>query len=200
MAIQGPTLVELKSHRPDVTRIIVAAMYQHLHELVGQIENPKAKSGAQRVANVVLELCPEGAESCTVALRQDADRRKAGHEYPDAGSAGADRLQDSAKDVRCGARPGGTGVRHAGTGCGPTLPPDLPSACRSVRCPIEGSRVALRRPGCSGEDGHAWSRPADQQWRSALVTGTAGVFLPGEERNSLSTPLDPSWPWSPSRP
>lgn len=71
MTVQGSALTELMARRPDVTRAILAAMYQHFHALVAQIEHLKAMSGTQRVADFLLEFCPEGTESCTVVLPYD---------------------------------------------------------------------------------------------------------------------------------
>ncbi len=71
MTVQGHVLAELMASRPDVARAILATMYLHFHSLVAQIEHLKAKSGAQRVADFLLELCPDGVESCTVVLPYD---------------------------------------------------------------------------------------------------------------------------------
>ncbi len=71
VTIDGRILTELMDRRPEVTRSIVASMYMHFHQLVGQIESLKAKSGSQRVANFLLELCPDETRSCTVVLPYD---------------------------------------------------------------------------------------------------------------------------------
>jgi CRP-like cAMP-binding protein len=68
MTVQGQVLTELMARNPDIVRAILATMYQHFHGLVGQIEYLKAKSGAQRVADFLLDLCPDDAVSCSVSL------------------------------------------------------------------------------------------------------------------------------------
>ncbi|WP_374303426.1 Crp/Fnr family transcriptional regulator [Paracoccus sp. (in: a-proteobacteria)] len=60
----------LKTH-PEAAISILSATFMHLQGLVEQIEQLKARSGAQRVAEFLLELCPEGAESATVVLPYD---------------------------------------------------------------------------------------------------------------------------------
>lgn len=66
----GVFLDMLKTH-PEVAISILSATFMHLQGLVEQIEQLKARSGAQRVAEFLLELCPEGAESATVVLPYD---------------------------------------------------------------------------------------------------------------------------------
>ncbi|MGN7871351.1 Crp/Fnr family transcriptional regulator [Paracoccus sp. 22332] len=63
-------LTLLKTH-PEAAISILSATFMHLQGLVEQIEQLKARSGAQRVAEFLLELCPEGAESATVVLPYD---------------------------------------------------------------------------------------------------------------------------------
>lgn len=56
---------------PEVAISILSATYLHLHSLVAQVEALKAQTGAQRVAEFLLELasCPAGA--CEVTLPYD---------------------------------------------------------------------------------------------------------------------------------
>jgi len=61
----------LEGGRPELGTAILAATFQHLHELVGQVERLKAQTGAQRVAEFLLDLCPADAGSCTVTLPYD---------------------------------------------------------------------------------------------------------------------------------
>lgn len=68
MTVQGQVFTELMTENPGIVGSVLATMYQHFHGLVAQIEHLKAKSGAQRVADFLLELCPEDAESCRVSL------------------------------------------------------------------------------------------------------------------------------------
>ncbi len=72
VTIQGSLLTDLISRRPEVTTSIIASMYAHFQDLVLQIESLKAKSGAQRVANFLLDLCGEqNCGSATVMLPFD---------------------------------------------------------------------------------------------------------------------------------
>jgi CRP-like cAMP-binding protein len=56
---------------PELAIAIISATYAHLHSLVAQVEALKAQTGAQRVAEFLLELasCTEGA--CVVVLPYD---------------------------------------------------------------------------------------------------------------------------------
>lgn len=57
--------------RPEAAISIIAATFQHLQALIEQIEQLKARSGTQRVAGFLLDLCPEGAEAASVKLPYD---------------------------------------------------------------------------------------------------------------------------------
>lgn len=50
---------------------IVASTFRHLHGLVAQVEALKAHTGAQRVAEFLLELCACDTGSCTITLPYD---------------------------------------------------------------------------------------------------------------------------------
>lgn len=50
---------------------ILAATFHHLHSMVLQVEQLKAFSGAQRVAEFLVELCPVQKGACTVILPYD---------------------------------------------------------------------------------------------------------------------------------
>lgn len=56
---------------PEIAISILAASFHHLHSLVLQLEQIKALSGAQRVAEFLVELCPVGKGACTVTLPYD---------------------------------------------------------------------------------------------------------------------------------
>jgi CRP-like cAMP-binding protein len=71
LAIRGGALRELMTRRPEVVPAVMAAMFRHLHGLVGQIEALKAQSGAQRVAHFLLDLCACEAGACEVTLPHD---------------------------------------------------------------------------------------------------------------------------------
>ncbi|MBA5764887.1 Crp/Fnr family transcriptional regulator, partial [Vibrio sp. 404] len=60
----------MRSH-PEVCIAILSSTFAHLHALVAEVEQLKARSGAQRVAQFLLSLvtCDEG--SCRVMLPYD---------------------------------------------------------------------------------------------------------------------------------
>ena len=63
-------LREIRSS-PEVAISILSATFAHLHALVGQIEALKAQTGAQRVAEFLLELAPCSHGACEVTLPYD---------------------------------------------------------------------------------------------------------------------------------
>lgn len=71
IAVPAALFLELLKTHPEAAISILSATFLHLQGLVEQIEQLKARSGAQRVAEFLLELCPEGAESATVILPYD---------------------------------------------------------------------------------------------------------------------------------
>lgn len=71
IAVPARVLLELLETRPEAAISILSATFLHMQGLVEQIEQLKARSGAQRVAEFLLDLCPEGAESATVVLPYD---------------------------------------------------------------------------------------------------------------------------------
>lgn len=56
---------------PEVAVSILSATFAHLHSLVGQIEALKAQTGAQRVAEFLLELATCRTGACEVTLPYD---------------------------------------------------------------------------------------------------------------------------------
>lgn len=71
ITLPSEALLSALKSRPETTISIIASIFQHLQALVEQIEHLKARSGTQRVAGFLLELCPEGAEAATVTLPYD---------------------------------------------------------------------------------------------------------------------------------
>ena len=71
VALPAQAFLNLLQAHPEAAISILSATFLHLQGLVEQIEQLKARSGAQRVAEFLLELCPEGAESATVVLPYD---------------------------------------------------------------------------------------------------------------------------------
>lgn len=61
-------LLRMMRADPDLSITLLAATFAHLHTLVGQIEQLKARTGAQRVAEFLLDLCPCDEGACTVTL------------------------------------------------------------------------------------------------------------------------------------
>ena len=71
LQVRAGLVLEMMKSRPELAVAIVAATFRHLHELVGQVEQLKAQTGAQRVAEFLLDLCPAEEGSCTVTLPYD---------------------------------------------------------------------------------------------------------------------------------
>jgi len=69
--IPAASLIHQVKEEPELALALVASTFQHLHELVGQVETLKARSGAQRVAEFLLELCPLESGPYTVVLPYD---------------------------------------------------------------------------------------------------------------------------------
>ena len=71
LQVRASLILETMKSRPELCTAILASTFQHLHSLVGQIEQLKAQTGAQRVAEFLLELCPTEEGACTVTLPYD---------------------------------------------------------------------------------------------------------------------------------
>lgn len=71
--LQIPTssVTEMVRRDPEVGINMLAATFTHLHSLVAQLEQLKAQTGAQRVAEFLLELCERSEGRCTVTLPYD---------------------------------------------------------------------------------------------------------------------------------
>ncbi|EIE51567.1 Crp/Fnr family transcriptional regulator [Citreicella sp. 357] len=71
LRIEAAQFLRLIEDTPGMATAILAATFTHLHALVAQVEGLKARTGAQRVAEFLLELtdCAEGA--CEVTLPYD---------------------------------------------------------------------------------------------------------------------------------
>lgn len=69
--IEADAFLRLIRESPEVAIAILSATFAHLHNLVAQVEALKAQTGAQRVAEFLLELarCDHGA--CEVTLPYD---------------------------------------------------------------------------------------------------------------------------------
>lgn len=71
MHIPANVLISLMRKDPEIGISILAATFSHLHGLVSQLEQLKAQTGAQRVAEFLLTLCPGEAGGCEVTLPYD---------------------------------------------------------------------------------------------------------------------------------
>ncbi len=58
-------------HSPEIGLSMLASTSQHLHSLVHQVQQLKAHTGAQRLAEFMLSLAPVEAGACTIALPYD---------------------------------------------------------------------------------------------------------------------------------
>ena len=75
-AVTDCTLIRLETDavlrvlrsEPELMLAVLAATFAHLHGLVAQVEALKAQTGAQRVAEFLLELCPCEDGACTVTV------------------------------------------------------------------------------------------------------------------------------------
>ncbi len=71
IAVPAQAFLDLLQSRPETAISILSATFMHLQGLVEQIEQLKARSGAQRVAEFLLDLCPADTDSATVTLPSD---------------------------------------------------------------------------------------------------------------------------------
>jgi len=69
--IEADAFLRLLRENPEVAIMMLSATYVHLHSLVMQVEALKAQTGAQRVAEFLLELAPCQAGACEVVLPYD---------------------------------------------------------------------------------------------------------------------------------
>lgn len=69
--VRASVLTTMMEERPEVAKAILSSVFSHLHSLVAQVEQLKAHTGAQRVAEFLLELCDREASSCTIRLPYD---------------------------------------------------------------------------------------------------------------------------------
>lgn len=71
LLIPARGFISLIEREPEVALAVIASTFQHLHALVGQIEQMKAQTGAQRVADFLIGLCERRDGSCVVTLPYD---------------------------------------------------------------------------------------------------------------------------------
>jgi len=71
LQVRASMILETMKSHPELCTAIVAATFRHLHSLIAQVEQLKAHTGAQRVAEFLLELCPVEEGACAVTLPYD---------------------------------------------------------------------------------------------------------------------------------
>jgi CRP-like cAMP-binding protein len=71
MHIPSPLLLSLMREDPEIGVSILASTFTHLHSLVAQLEQLKAQTGAQRVAEFLLNLSDKVSGGCEVELPYD---------------------------------------------------------------------------------------------------------------------------------
>ena len=71
MRIPSNAIVEAMRKDPEIAVSVLASTFAHLHSLVSQLEQLKAQTGPQRVAEFLLELCEHEEGSCVVTLPYD---------------------------------------------------------------------------------------------------------------------------------
>lgn len=71
LLISAASFISNMKERPEICVSVLSATFQHLHSLVAQIEQIKAQTGAQRVAEFLLGLCNQENGSCVVTLPYD---------------------------------------------------------------------------------------------------------------------------------
>jgi len=69
--IPADHIVRCIRESPDIALAMIASTSQHLHHLVLQVEQLKAQSGVQRVAEFLASLAPCENGSCVIALPYD---------------------------------------------------------------------------------------------------------------------------------
>ncbi len=69
--IPADHIVRCIRESPDIALAMIASTSQHLHHLVQQVEQLKAQSGVQRVAEFLASLAPVDHGSCVIALPYD---------------------------------------------------------------------------------------------------------------------------------
>lgn len=69
--IPADHIVRCIRESPDIALAMIASTSQHLHHLVQQVEQLKAQSGVQRVAEFLASLAPTDHGSCVIALPYD---------------------------------------------------------------------------------------------------------------------------------
>ncbi|MFD0980119.1 Crp/Fnr family transcriptional regulator [Tropicimonas aquimaris] len=71
LRLPSAAVTDMLRQDPEIGINMLAATFAHLHSLVGQLEQLKAQTGAQRVAEFLLGLCNGSTSPCKVTLPYD---------------------------------------------------------------------------------------------------------------------------------
>lgn len=71
VSIPAAHVVKSIRDAPDIALAMIASTQSHLHVLVQQVEQLKAQTGVQRLAEFLVSLAPVETGSCTIALPYD---------------------------------------------------------------------------------------------------------------------------------
>ncbi len=71
LSLPAQTILARMRARPELSLAVLAASFQHLHGLISQIAQLKAHTGAQRLAEFLVDLCPVETGACTITLPYD---------------------------------------------------------------------------------------------------------------------------------
>ncbi len=71
LSLPAQTILARMRARPELSLAVLAASFQHLHGLSSQIAQLKAHTGAQRLAEFLVDLCPVETGACTITLPYD---------------------------------------------------------------------------------------------------------------------------------
>jgi len=71
ISIKASVILKALNTHPELAVAMLSCTFQHLHELVLQLEDMKALSGAKRLAAFLIALAPVDTGSCTFSLPYD---------------------------------------------------------------------------------------------------------------------------------
>ncbi len=71
LSLPAQTILSRMRARPELCLAVLSSSFLHLHGLVSQIEQLKAHTGAQRLAEFLVDLCPVDTGACTITLPYD---------------------------------------------------------------------------------------------------------------------------------
>ncbi len=71
LSVSSRDLLRQIRQNPEIGLAMLASTSLHLHDLVRQIEQLKAHTGVERVAEFLLSMCPDENDSCSIELPYD---------------------------------------------------------------------------------------------------------------------------------